>query len=172
MLPEWETEGIDPEGPLDFVTMSYSLRCESHCKVFRLDSHANSMMPDYLSLLDRIDRFLSPKGLLAVADFYVSGRENTSLSRVVGDVTSRQVGWLSRIFWQHWSVILASPTIDPSLMCTNSEGSSLITSTCILLVVSISNIALPPSSLSTLATISSYLSSSECEVYLECAATC
>lgn len=60
------------------------------------------MMPDYLSLLDRIDRFLSPRGLLAVADFYVSAREDTSLSRVVGDVTSRQVGWISRIFWQHW----------------------------------------------------------------------
>lgn len=26
VLPEWEKNGIDPEGDLDFVSMSYSLR--------------------------------------------------------------------------------------------------------------------------------------------------
>lgn len=26
VLPEWAEEGVDPDGALDFVTMSYSLR--------------------------------------------------------------------------------------------------------------------------------------------------
>ncbi|KAK4700778.1 betaine lipid synthase, partial [Phenoliferia sp. Uapishka_3] len=64
VLPSWESEGVDPAGALDFVTMSYSL----------------SMMPDHFSLIDRIERFLSTDGLLSVCDFYVSGREKSSLS--------------------------------------------------------------------------------------------
>ncbi|GAA5903303.1 class I SAM-dependent methyltransferase [Sporobolomyces salmoneus] len=87
VLPEWTEEGIDAnEGGLDFVTMSYSL----------------SMMPDYLTLLDRIDRLLSPIGLLSVADFYVSTRETSSMASVIGDVASRQCSYWSRLFWQHW----------------------------------------------------------------------
>lgn len=30
-LPEWSEEGVEFEGGLDFVTMSYSLRCEGSC---------------------------------------------------------------------------------------------------------------------------------------------
>ncbi|GAA5964164.1 hypothetical protein JCM3765_005359 [Sporobolomyces pararoseus] len=87
VLPEWSEEGIDAnEGGLDFVTLSYSL----------------SMMPDHLTLLDRIDRLLSPTGLLSVADFYVSTRETSSMASVVGDVASRQCSYWSRLFWQHW----------------------------------------------------------------------
>lgn len=86
VLPEWESNGVDPSGALDFVTMSYSL----------------SMMPDYYSLIDRIERFISPTGLLSVCDFYVSAREKTSLSAVIGDVASRQIGWFSRHFWMTW----------------------------------------------------------------------
>ncbi|GAA5862038.1 hypothetical protein JCM8547_001566 [Rhodosporidiobolus lusitaniae] len=86
VLPEWSDEGVDVEKGLDFVTMSYSL----------------SMMPDHLSLLDRIDRFLSPNGILAVCDFYVSARETTSIAGVIGDVASRQCSYWSRLFWLHW----------------------------------------------------------------------
>ncbi|ORY85942.1 hypothetical protein BCR35DRAFT_302535 [Leucosporidium creatinivorum] len=86
VLPEWSEEGVDPEGALDFVTMSYSL----------------SMMPNMLALVDRVDRFLSPTGLLSVCDFYVSAREKTSLSEVIGDVASRHCSWLTRLFWLHW----------------------------------------------------------------------
>lgn len=86
VLPEWSDEGVDPEGDLDFVTMSYSL----------------SMMPNMLALVDRIDRFLSPSGLLSVCDFYVSAREKTYLSEIIGDVAARQCSWLTRLFWLHW----------------------------------------------------------------------
>ncbi|GAA5990341.1 hypothetical protein JCM10908_007325 [Rhodotorula pacifica] len=85
-LPEWSDEGVEFEGGLDFVTMSYSL----------------SMMPDYLTLLDRVDRFLNPAGIFGVCDFYVSARESSSLAGVIGDVASRQCSWLSRWFWLHW----------------------------------------------------------------------
>ncbi|KAM0746256.1 hypothetical protein T439DRAFT_360574 [Meredithblackwellia eburnea MCA 4105] len=82
VLPEWEKEGVDPNGALDFVSMSYSL----------------SMMPDFYTLIDRIDRFLAPTGLLSVCDFYVSSREKSSLSEIIGDVASRHCGWLTRMF--------------------------------------------------------------------------
>lgn len=85
-LPEWQRYGVDPNGALDFVTMSYSL----------------SMMPDYLSLVDRIERFLTPTGLLSVCDFFVSGREHTALAGIIGDVASRQCSWLSSMFWLMW----------------------------------------------------------------------
>ncbi|GAA5959377.1 hypothetical protein JCM21900_000709 [Sporobolomyces salmonicolor] len=86
VLPEWSADGVDSEGGLDFVTMSYSL----------------SMMPDYLTLLDRVERFLSPAGLFSVCDFYVSARETSSIAGVIGDVASRQCSYLSRLFWLHW----------------------------------------------------------------------
>ncbi|SCZ94604.1 BZ3500_MvSof-1268-A1-R1_Chr12-3g03992 [Microbotryum saponariae] len=85
VLPGWE-DGAAPEGALDFVTMSYSL----------------SMMPNMLALIDRVDRFLSPSGLLSVCDFYVSAREKSSLAETIGDVASRQCSWLTRLFWLHW----------------------------------------------------------------------
>ncbi|GAA5888436.1 hypothetical protein JCM6882_008619 [Rhodosporidiobolus microsporus] len=85
-LPEWTDEGVDVEGGLDFVTMSYSL----------------SMMPDYLTLLDRVDRFLNPAGLFAVCDFYVSARDTTNIAGVIGDVASRQCSYWTRLFWLHW----------------------------------------------------------------------
>ncbi|SGY13011.1 BQ5605_C043g12060 [Microbotryum silenes-dioicae] len=85
VLPGWE-DGAAPEGALDFVTMSYSL----------------SMMPNMLALIDRVDRFLSPSGLLSVCDFYVSAREKSSLAEIIGDVASRQCSWLTRLFWLHW----------------------------------------------------------------------
>jgi len=87
VLPTWIDEGLDGEtGGLDYVSMSYSL----------------SMMPDYHTLLDRVDRFLSPSGLLAVADFYVSAREPTSVAGVIGDVGSRQCSYWTRTFWLNW----------------------------------------------------------------------
>ncbi|BGP43192.1 hypothetical protein JCM10450v2_007338 [Rhodotorula kratochvilovae] len=87
VLPGWDESGLDGEtGGLDFVSLSYSL----------------SMMPDYHTLLDRVDRFLSPSGLLSVADFYVSARETTSVAGVIGDVASRQCSYWSRLFWLHW----------------------------------------------------------------------
>lgn len=60
------------------------------------------MMPNMLALVDRIDRFLSVDGLLGVCDFYVSSREKTSLSEIIGDVASRHCSWLTRLFWLHW----------------------------------------------------------------------
>lgn len=32
-LPEWSEEGVEFEGGLDFVTMSYSLRCGDSCSL-------------------------------------------------------------------------------------------------------------------------------------------
>lgn len=84
VLPEWESGEVARE--LDFVTMSYSL----------------SMMPNFYALLDRVDHFLCPTGLLSVCDFYVSAREKTSLSEIIGDVASRHCSWLTRMFWLHW----------------------------------------------------------------------
>ncbi|GAA6014576.1 hypothetical protein JCM10207_001650 [Rhodosporidiobolus poonsookiae] len=86
VLPEWTDEGVEVEGGLDFVSMSYSL----------------SMMPDYLTLLDRVERFLNPGALFSVCDFYVSGREPSSIAGVIGDVASRQCSYWSRLFWMHW----------------------------------------------------------------------
>jgi betaine lipid synthase len=60
------------------------------------------MMPDYLTLLDRVERFLNPSGLFAVADFYVSAREPTTIAGVIGDIASRQCGYWTRFFWLHW----------------------------------------------------------------------
>lgn len=63
------------------------------------------MMPNMLALIDRVDRFLSPTGLLSVCDFYVSAREKASFSEIIGDAASRQCSWLSRLFWLHWCVL-------------------------------------------------------------------
>ena len=70
------------------------------------------MMPNFYALLDRVDHFLCPTGLLSVCDFYVSAREKTSLSEIIGDVASRHCSWLTRMFWLHWSVsrVASAPT--------------------------------------------------------------
>ncbi|BGP19890.1 hypothetical protein JCM10213v2_008021 [Rhodosporidiobolus nylandii] len=86
VLPEWTGEGVDVEGGIDFCTMSYSL----------------SMMPDFMTLLDRVDRFLNPSGLFSVCDFYVSERSTTSMAGVIGEVASRQCSYWSRLFWLNW----------------------------------------------------------------------
>ena len=87
------------------------------CSRDRADTPAppRSMMPDHFSLIDRIERFLSPDGLLSVCDFYVSGREKTSLSEVIGDVASRHCGWLTRLFWMTWCALSTLPRLDGSL---------------------------------------------------------
>ncbi|GLB37140.1 putative protein of unknown function (DUF3419) [Lyophyllum shimeji] len=84
-LPEWK-DGKDPKGSVGFITMSYSL----------------SMIPNYYTLLDRIDHILSPQdGLLGVVDFYTAGKQPSLHEKAIGGV-SKECGWLSRWFWQIW----------------------------------------------------------------------
>ncbi|KAF8313463.1 S-adenosyl-L-methionine-dependent methyltransferase [Clavulina sp. PMI_390] len=84
-LPEW-SDGIRPKGSLGFISLSYSL----------------SMIPSYHTLLDRLDYLLNPDlGLMAVVDFYASGKEPTPHEKAIGG-QSKQVGWISRWFWQIW----------------------------------------------------------------------
>ncbi|EGN99748.1 hypothetical protein SERLA73DRAFT_121865 [Serpula lacrymans var. lacrymans S7.3] len=83
-LPEWSDS--NPKGSVGFVTLSYSL----------------SMMPNFYTLLDRIDYVLSPEnGLLGVVDFYTSGRQPSLHEKAIGG-TSKECGWISRWFWQIW----------------------------------------------------------------------
>ncbi|EIW83356.1 hypothetical protein CONPUDRAFT_136405 [Coniophora puteana RWD-64-598 SS2] len=83
-LPEWA--GSDPKGSVSFVTISYAL----------------SMIPNFYTLLDRVDHVLSPAhGLVGVVDFYTSGRQPSLHERAIGGA-SRECGWLSRWFWQIW----------------------------------------------------------------------
>lgn len=60
------------------------------------------MMPNIFTLVDRINSFLHPSGLLSVCDFYVSSRERSSFSEIIGDAASRHCSWLTRVFWLHW----------------------------------------------------------------------
>ncbi|KAJ3713291.1 hypothetical protein C8R42DRAFT_698973 [Lentinula raphanica] len=90
VLPEWQesssSDSVDPKGSVGFVTLSYSL----------------SMIPNFYTLLDRIDYVLSPQeGLLGVVDFYTAGK-NTSLHEKAIGGESKECGWLSRWFWQIW----------------------------------------------------------------------
>lgn len=64
-------------------------------------SYSLSMIPNFYGVIDRIERFLAPDGLLSVVDFYVSGRERAPWGQLVGDF-GRHCGWLSRLFWLHW----------------------------------------------------------------------
>lgn len=105
-------------------------------------------MPNMLALVDRVDRFLSPSGLLSVCDFYVSAREKTSLSEIIGDVASRHCSWLTRLFWLHWSVNSTSASLRRADLPFLS-GSSSTTSTSTLRGVSTLSIRSLPSSLST-----------------------
>ncbi|KAJ3797189.1 hypothetical protein GGU11DRAFT_684206 [Lentinula aff. detonsa] len=86
-LPEWqESSSVDPKGSVGFVTLSYSL----------------SMIPNFYTLLDRIDYVLSPQeGLLGVVDFYTAGKNASLHERAIGG-ESKECGWLSRWFWQIW----------------------------------------------------------------------
>lgn len=53
-------------------------------------------------MLDRIERFLTPTGLVGCVDFYVSERSSSSSTTdICGDV-GRYCSWLSRTFWLHW----------------------------------------------------------------------
>ncbi|KAF8587138.1 hypothetical protein K439DRAFT_1386281 [Ramaria rubella] len=84
-LPEWSNTR-DPAGSVGFVTLSYSL----------------SMIPNFYTVLDRIDHVLSPDvGILGVVDFYTSGKQPSPHEKAIGG-TSKECGWLSRWFWQIW----------------------------------------------------------------------
>ena len=67
----------------DLITMSYSL----------------SMIPNYFKVIDRAESLLSPKGIIGVADFYVSQSVDTP-GIDTGD--PRHVNWISRHFWKIW----------------------------------------------------------------------
>ncbi|KAG6868937.1 hypothetical protein C0993_007711 [Termitomyces sp. T159_Od127] len=68
-LPEWTKNGKDPKGSVGFVTLSYSL----------------SMIPNYYSLLDRIEHVLAPDdGLLGVVDFYTAGKQPSLHEKAIG----------------------------------------------------------------------------------------
>ncbi|KAL0575596.1 hypothetical protein V5O48_006381 [Marasmius crinis-equi] len=84
-LPEW-AEGVDAKESVGFVTMSYSL----------------SMIPNFYTLLDRIDYVLDPQnGLLSVVDFYTAGKQSSLHEKAIGG-EKKECGWLSRWFWQIW----------------------------------------------------------------------
>ncbi len=101
-LPEW-SENINPEGSVGFVTLSYSLSmvgCFTDLGVLSLT--ASSQIPNFYTLLDRIDRVLDPTfGLLSVVDFYTAGKQPSLHQKAIGGV-SKECGWLSRWFWQIW----------------------------------------------------------------------
>ncbi|KAE9411149.1 S-adenosyl-L-methionine-dependent methyltransferase [Gymnopus androsaceus JB14] len=85
VLPEWQ-DGVDPKGSVGFVTLSYSL----------------SMIPNFYTLLDRLDYVLSPQdGLLGVVDFYTAGKNSSLHEKAIGG-DRKECGWLSRYFWLIW----------------------------------------------------------------------
>lgn len=66
------------EGRADIVLLSYSL----------------TMMPDWLAVLEQVERLLRPGGQIAVVDFYVS-RKHPPAGRI-------RHGWPTRIGWPAW----------------------------------------------------------------------
>ncbi|PWN41282.1 hypothetical protein IE81DRAFT_324662 [Ceraceosorus guamensis] len=86
---DFQLPGLAPEQKVDLFTCSYSI----------------SMIPPFYAVMDRINDMLDPEtGIYGVVDFYVSGRSAPSAdkSAIIGGDTSRQCGWLSRLFWSHW----------------------------------------------------------------------
>ncbi|KAK7035304.1 hypothetical protein VNI00_012071 [Paramarasmius palmivorus] len=84
-LPEW-LDGAEAKGSVSFVTLSYSL----------------SMIPNFYTLLDRVDYVLSPQdGLIGVVDFYTAGKQSSLHEKAIGG-EKKECGWLSRWFWQIW----------------------------------------------------------------------
>ncbi|KAJ6457070.1 hypothetical protein C8R47DRAFT_1082205 [Mycena vitilis] len=82
-LPDW-SEGQDPRGSVDFVTMSYSV----------------TMIPKFYQVLDRVHLVLAPEtGLFGVADFYTAGKQDSLIDKSIGGV-GKECGWFRRWFWQ------------------------------------------------------------------------
>ncbi|KAJ7287621.1 hypothetical protein C8J57DRAFT_1284445 [Mycena rebaudengoi] len=78
-LPEWSNIK-DPKGSVGFVTL----------------------IPNFYTLLDRIDHVLCPEtGLLGAVDFYTAGKQPSLHERAIGGAR-KECGWLSRWFWQIW----------------------------------------------------------------------
>ncbi|KAJ7684396.1 hypothetical protein DFH06DRAFT_1155529 [Mycena polygramma] len=82
-LPEW-SEGKDPRGSVDLVTMSYSI----------------TMIPKFYQVLDRVHHVLAPEtGLFGVADFYTAGKQDSLIDKSIGGI-GKECGWFRRWFWQ------------------------------------------------------------------------
>ncbi|KAI3619807.1 betaine lipid [Moniliophthora roreri] len=91
-LPEW-SDSVEARGSVSFVTLSYSL----------------SMIPNFYTLLDRVDYALSPQdGLIGVVDFYTAGRQSSLHEKAIGG-EKKECGWLSRWFWQIWFDVHLGP---------------------------------------------------------------
>lgn len=101
-LPEW-SNGTDPKGSVGFITLSYSLSMVSIFPEKKKDSLIMYLqIPNYHSVLDRIEHVLSPQtGLLSVVDFYTSGKQSSLHDKTIGGI-SKECGWLSRWFWEIW----------------------------------------------------------------------
>lgn len=123
VLPEWQ-DGVDPKGSVGFVTLSYSLSMVSPndvigwYRLYFIQLRINASMltfcslffrrtfylqiPNFYTLLDRIDYVLSPQdGLLGVVDFYTAGKNASLHEKAIGG-ESKECGWLSRYFWLIW----------------------------------------------------------------------
>lgn len=60
------------------------------------------MMPNPFALVSRVDKHLKADALIGVCDFYVSASEESPVSKVVGDIATRQCSWFARTFWRIW----------------------------------------------------------------------
>ena len=58
------------------------------------------MIPTYFAVIDRIDKLLSPEGVVGVVDFYVASDTHSQAQHDTGE--ARHVNWLSRHFWKIW----------------------------------------------------------------------
>lgn len=54
------------------------------------------------SMLDRVERFLHPEGIVGTVDFYVSGRSSENQTVENAGDTKRYCNLLVRWFWLHW----------------------------------------------------------------------
>lgn len=72
---EADAATYDPGMQATLVTFSYSL----------------SMIPPFIQAVDKASSYLDPKGLMGIADFYVSSKY---------DLPMRQMPWSRRFFWR------------------------------------------------------------------------
>ncbi|BFZ60065.1 hypothetical protein YB2330_001087 [Saitoella coloradoensis] len=82
---QW-TDASVPDGSVDLITFSYSL----------------SMIPPYLSVIEKANRLLSADGLIALADFYTGTSSSLPYTHPSRSTPGHHVSWLARTFWRLW----------------------------------------------------------------------
>ena len=102
-LPEWQN---DPRstGLIDLCTMSYAL----------------SMIPSHYAIIDRIERFLHPDGVIGVCDFYVSHKVRPHSSSAADDAVRGRARAGRR---RRWSAMLLAHASVLAQLVRSSNGS-------------------------------------------------